>query len=116
MLNALKGLKQALDIFLEKTPAGINLNSLKGHLLTIDGVLDVHHLHVWSVDGFSNRATLHVVADGDLQKIKAAVKEEMREHGIAHTTVECEAKDEHCEERECLHEAHAHSHHHHHHH
>lgn len=116
LLNALKGLKQGLDIFLEKTPAGINLTSLKGHLLTIEGVLDVHHLHVWSVDGFSNRATLHVVADGDLQKIKAEIKEEMREHGIAHTTVECESKDEHCEERECSHEFHEHSHHHHHHH
>jgi cobalt-zinc-cadmium efflux system protein len=116
LINALKGLKSALDIFLEKTPSGVNLTDLKAHLLEIDGVLDLHHLHVWSVDGFNNRATLHVVADGDFKEIKKAVKEEMQEHGIAHTTVECETPLEDCHEKECACDTSEHSHHHHHHH
>ena len=116
LINALKSLKQTLDIFLEKTPSEVKLPHLKEHLLEIDGILDVHHLHVWSADGFNNRATLHIVADGDFKEIKNAVKEEMLEHGIAHTTVECETPFEDCHEKECKHTPCEHSHHHHHHH
>lgn len=116
LIGALKSLKQTLDIFLEKTPSEVKLPHLKEHLLKIDGVLDVHHLHVWSADGFNNRATLHIVADGNFKEIKNAVKEEMHEHGIAHTTVECETPLEDCGEKECVHTSYEHSHHHHHHH
>ena len=55
--NALRNLKDVLDIFLEKTPSEISIEEIKKHLLSIDEVIDVHHIHVWSMDGYKNGAT-----------------------------------------------------------
>ena len=116
-VNAFRNLKEAIDLFLEKTPHGIEIDKIREHLCHIDGVNDVHHIHVWSMDGQSNYATLHVVAEGDSHKIKEAVREELAEHGIAHATLELEAPGEHCHEETCnpkVQEG-GHGHHHHHH-
>lgn len=116
--NALMGLKAVLDIFLEKTPVGISIEEIKSHLLSIDGVCDVHHFHVWSMDGYKNGATLHVVTNGDYSAVKENVKEELKEHGISHSTIELEREGENCADKDChihLHDhSHGHSHHHHH--
>ena len=117
-VNAIRNLKAALDLFLEKTPHGIDVHEICEHLLHIEGVEDVHHVHVWSMDGYSNYATLHIVIDGDAHHIKEAVREELAEHGIAHVTLELEAPGEHCHEKNCTvhHTEGGHGHHHHHHH
>lgn len=117
-INALRGLKDIFDLFLEKAPAEIDLDEIKEHLLGIDGVVDVHHIHVWSMDGQMNYATMHVVCKGDAHEIKHSVREELSEHGIVHSTLELEAEGEHCHETECHveHSSGGHAHHHHHHH
>ena len=121
-VNALKTLKTVLDIFLQKIPDGIDAEELAEHLLEIEGIEGVHHLHIWSMDGFRNGATVHVVTDGDMGAVKKAVREEFAEHGISHATVECERTDELCPEMHCdfhhqvqSHHHHHHGHHHHHH-
>ena len=118
-VNALRNGKEGLDLFLEKTPRGLDPAELEAHLTGLEGVLEVHHIHLWSMDGQHNYATLHVVADGDSCGIKERVREELREHGIGHVTVELERPGEVCPERECHVEpvvAAGHHHHHHHHH
>lgn len=115
-INAIKNLKTIIDIFLEKTPSNINIEHLKEHLLKIKGVEDIHHIHIWSIDGYNNYATLHVVTKSDSKIIKHLVKEELSEHGIIHTTVELEETGEHCEEEHCNPVLKHHEHHHHHHH
>ncbi len=116
LINAIRNLKEAVDLFLEKTPHNIDINEIKKHITEIDGVLGVHHIHVWSMDGQSNFATMHIVTNGEHQKIKDAVREELREHGIGHATLELEADGEHCHEEHCHIEVSSHSGHHHHHH
>ncbi len=120
LISALKTLKEIVDIFLEKTPDGVNLEEIKEHIISIDEVLDVHHIHIRSIDGFRNYATMHVVFEGKLPEVKAKVKEELAEHGIEHTTIEFEEKDEACDCKECEIKGECgtcdHHHHHHHHH
>ena len=99
--NAINNFKSILDLFLEKTPNGISIEELKKHLLKIEGVKDVHHIHIWSIDGYNNYATMHIVTNGENKKIKELVKEELKEHGINHTTIELEDKDEVCKEENC---------------
>ena len=115
-VNALKNLKQVLDIFLEKTPAGIDPEEITHHLVQIPGVEEIHHLHIWSMDGCRNSATLHAVITGDGGAVKSAIKEELAEHGIVHATVETECLGEHCADTCCHLPEQEHRHHHHHHH
>ena len=117
LINALRNMKEVVELFLEKTPHGIEIHELEEHLLAIPGVLDVHHIHVWSIDGQSNYATMHVVTNGDPHEIKHKIREELREHGIGHATLELEAEGEHCHEEHChVDTEHSSGHHHHHHH
>lgn len=116
LINAASNLKEALDLFLEKAPHGVDISEITAHLTELDGVLDVHHVHLWSMDGIHNYATMHIVCDGDPQQVKATVREELEEHGIAHCTLELESADEHCDHQTCTVEETHHSHHHHHHH
>ena len=114
-VNSLKNLKAVLDIFLEKTPKNIDLEEICEHLNNIDGVDSIHHLHVWSMNGYQNSATLHVVSDADFSEVKKRIKEELSEHGIVHSTIECEKSDEICNDEHCISISHSHTHHHHHH-
>ena len=121
LINAIKNLKEVVELFLEKTPHGIEIHEIEEHLLEIPGVLGVHHIHIWSMDRQSNYATMHVVTNGDAHEIKHKIREELREHGIGHATLELECEGEHCHEEHCHVEAgrssgHHHHHHHHHHH
>lgn len=117
IVNALKQLKEIVDLFLEKTPHGLSLAEIKEHVEAIDGVENVHHIHLWSVDGINACATMHVVTDCDPHEIKEKVREELTEHGIVHSTLELERTDEPCPAPKCVptHTDH-HGHHHHHHH
>ncbi len=123
ILVALFILKQALtnfisilNVFLEKTPAGISLIEIKNHLLKLPEIKDVHHLHVWSLDGFHNYATLHAVTNHPTAELKQLIKSELAEHQISHTTIEMETPKETCSEQNCeIHTetiSHSHAHHH----
>lgn len=101
LIATVKNLIETVNLFLEKTPNGIDLDEIREHVLEIDGVIDVHHIHVWTLDGSSNFCTLHVITDEDPRLIKEKVKEELKEHSISHTTVEIEGSFESCTEKEC---------------
>ena len=101
LINALKNLKDVLNLFLEKTPHGISIDSITEHICEIEGVLSVHHIHIWSMDGRNNYATMHVVIKGDTHTIKHSIREELKEHGIEHVTLELEEENEQCHEEHC---------------
>ena len=114
LINAVKNLREAADLFLEKTPHGVDTKELKEHICEIAGVLDVHHIHIWSLDGQRNYATMHIVTNKDPQQMKNAVRQELTEHGITHVTLELEAENEPCQEKLCRVEPTECGHHHHH--
>jgi cobalt-zinc-cadmium efflux system protein len=101
IFNCLKNFKRILDIFLIKTPKNININKIEENLKNIDGVIDVHHVHVWTLDGEVNCATLHIVSIEYDESIKNAVKTHLKEHNIAHVTIEFESSLENCKEKFC---------------
>ena len=115
-IHAFTHLKEALNLFLEKTPDDISVHEITHHISEIEGVLGVHHIHIWSMDGNQNYATMHIVTNGEHSEIKKAVKDELKEHGIIHATLELENENEHCEDEHCHTNVHTHSHGHHHHH
>lgn len=119
LVHALKSFKTIVDLFLEKIPNGIEIEELKKHLLENKNIKDIHHIHIWSIDGFNNYATMHIVTDlKDVENLKNKVKEELKEHGISHTTIEIEEEGYKCDEIECSvdnEHSHTHTHHHHHH-
>lgn len=113
--RAARNIKEVLDLFLEKTPENIDIEELKHHLKEIKGIIDIHHIHIRSIDGYNNFMTLHAVVKKYDSEIKKQIKEELEEHGICHSTIELELENEECKNKTCKLEHHEHHHHHHHH-
>lgn len=101
-VHAIMNFKSILDLFLEKVPQGISVSELRTGLCEIPGVEDVHHLHVWSIDGEHNYATVHIVTNKkDAHELKDALRAYALEHRIGHLTIEIERPGEDCSEHEC---------------
>ena len=113
-MHAIKNLKVALYLFLEKTPNDINIEKIKEDLLKIKNIIDVHHIHIWSIDGYNNYATMHIVSDDDSIKVKQEVRNKLKEYKISHVTIEIENTKERCEDKYCHVENNEIAHHHHH--
>lgn len=114
LFHSIKNLRIVLDIFLEKTPKDIEIDEVKEHLLKIKGVEDIHHIHIWSIDGYKNYATMHIVTKAkDIKALKKEIREELEEHNICHSILETE--DETCDDTECNIKTETHIGHHHHH-
>lgn len=99
--EALKNCAMILDVLLENAPRGINLEKLRAELMKIEKVKDIHHFHVWSMDGKHNYATLHVVCIDNMTHIKEEIREELKHAGVVHATIEMENIDEKCHEKRC---------------
>ena len=116
-INAVKNLKRMGDLFLEKIPDDVNIEEIKEHVLKTEGVTGVHHIHIWSMDGYNNYATMHIVTDREPHEVKKEIRAELSEHHIYHVTLELEKTDEDCHDEHCHIECVKNdSHHHHHHH
>ena len=101
IINSLKNLIEIFEIFLIKTPKNIDINQLIEHIKKVNGVIDTHHIHIWTIDGEINCATLHLVVKEKRREIMIKVKEELKEHKILHTTIEMETPEESCDEISC---------------
>ncbi len=102
LYNAFINIKNIGDLFLEKIPKGIDVEEIKKHLSKINGIIDVHHVHVWSIDGENNYATIHIVSNSkDTIKLKKEIREELNEHNISHVTIEIETEEEKCSQVSC---------------
>ncbi len=99
--NVFRNLTQTVLLFLQRVPAGLDLDKLRQALSRLDGVLDVHDLHAWSLDGEHHVLSCHVVvgeeADSDL--IKAAARDLIKKEGEFHVTIEVEFDSEDCEQQ-----------------
>lgn len=103
LFHAVKGFKKVVDLFLEKTPKKIDVEKIKKHLLEIEGVTDIHHIHIRSADGVSCSITLHAVIDGEnIRDRKLEIKKELKGMGFMCSTVETEFINEDCRECECI--------------
>lgn len=101
LINAIKNLKTIIDIFLEKIPNNISVDEVSKSILDINGVIDVHHIHIWTIDGYNNYATMHVVVDKKINNIKHIIREKLHKSDINHVTIEIEDNNENCHEKNC---------------
>jgi cobalt-zinc-cadmium efflux system protein len=54
-------LREAFDVLLEAAPRGVDLHDVRAHILGVDGVLDVHDLHAWTITSGLPVLSAHVV-------------------------------------------------------
>ncbi len=93
IIHSLKHLKIILDLFLEKTPNNVNIRKIKKELLENKNIISIDHIHVWSLDGYNNYATLHAIINNDeVENMKEYIKDYLKKENISHSTIEIERK------------------------
>ena len=89
-------LREAVDILLEATPKGVDLDAVRSHIVAATGVVDVHDLHVWTITSGMNVISAHVVLD-DGADAPSVLDELCRclsgDFDIEHSTFQLEASD-----------------------
>jgi cobalt-zinc-cadmium efflux system protein len=83
-------LRASVNVLMEGTPEGLNLDVLRADLAALPGVTEVHDLHVWSVTSGEHNLTAHLVVPGPQEGLLARVHEVAERHGIEHSTVQLE--------------------------
>lgn len=85
--------QQTVHILMEGTPAAINLDDLKQTLQNIEGVRDVHDLHVWTITSGLDSLSAHLLVETGLDEqtiLQQAVHLVENKYGIHHCTIQVE--------------------------
>ncbi|WP_422121960.1 cation diffusion facilitator family transporter [Planococcus sp. X10-3] len=91
--SAWRVLQNSIHILMEGTPVTVNVAEVKRMLLAIDGVRDVHDLHIWTITSGMDLLTCHLdIEEGAeeqevLKKAVALISENCK---IEHTTIQIE--------------------------
>ncbi len=106
LFNVFKNIKKTLEIVLQAIPKGVSEAAINKFLLSKEEVLNVHDLHIWSLDGEYNILTAHLVVnkkddDLDLEQVKNNIRQELKNMNINHATLELEDKSAQCELENC---------------
>ena len=91
--------RAALRILSESSPAHIDVEELRSALGAVDGVTDVHDLHVWTLSPGKDMCSAHLTSAADSARVLSDARAVLHERGLHHATVQIECPDGsgHCE-------------------
>jgi len=86
-------LQHTVHILMEGTPASVNIDLVKQRLMSIEGVVNVHDLHVWTITSGLDSLSCHLLIEDD-QDCQIVLQKALRlledSFGIGHATVQVE--------------------------
>lgn len=90
--GAVRVIRQAAVILMESAPSEISPIEMRQLVAALDGVIDVHDVHVWQLGMHEYSASLHVVSDAPTDQVVAAVRSALHDsYGLDHITVQVES-------------------------
>lgn len=87
-------LRNSLRLSLDGVPEGINVNKIIQSISAINGIENIHHLHIWAISTTETALTAHVLIKDaqQMSPIKHQIKDKLMEMGIQHVTLEFETE------------------------
>jgi len=105
LFNVTKTLTETIKIFLQATPDEATRSRIINDLGSLKYISDIHHSHLWSLDGNNHVLTAHLMLDkpvdqSEQAKIKNVISTLLVPYELSHTTIELEFPDEYCRDKE----------------
>ncbi len=97
-------LRDSGRIFLEAAPRGVDPDRVGADLAAVEGVAEVHDLHIWEITSGEPALSAHVIVrpEVDCHAARIAIEQVLRADRITHTTLQVDHEEdvgaEHCEE------------------
>ena len=95
---------EALKLSLDAVPKGISIEKVKNYLLGLEGISNVHDLHVWALSTTETAMTVHLVIPQGTngERVIPNINHYLEDHfGINHTTIQLEYTDKDCLQSDC---------------
>lgn len=113
LFNVIRNLYETARLFFQAAPDNGTVTSVSNTLKQLPHVVDVHHLHFWSLDGEHHVLTAHLVLDEDIgtearRDLKQQIDNALAPYHLSHTTIELELPGELCRDDKPHHHDHAH--------
>ncbi len=105
LINVIRNLWSTVKLFLQASPSSDASNKILEALSGFSEVRDIHHFHIWSLDGEHHVMTVHLVLNNLLEAkeqidLKVRIAERLEGFNMEHTTVEFEFPNEVCRDQE----------------
>lgn len=96
-------LAESLRMSTDAVPEGFDVEEISLKIEELEGVLNVHHMHIWPISTTETALTAHVVIPDSsmLETVTDRVKELLDGMGIHHSTLELETSSSHCSQHDC---------------
>lgn len=96
-------LSESLRMSTDAVPEGFDVDDITKKIEAVDGVLNVHHMHIWAISTTETALTCHIVIPEAtmLEEVTDRVKELLDSLGIHHSTLELETNSSHCKDHDC---------------
>jgi cobalt-zinc-cadmium efflux system protein len=99
-------LKESIRLTVDAVPKSISLEDIVTEIKKINGVEDIHHVHIWALSSTINAFTAHIVLNKENEwKEAMSIKEEIKHYlvheNIQHVTLEIETSICDCPEENC---------------
>lgn len=93
-------LRDSLRLSLDGVPSGIDYQRIGSVIAAVPGVKSYHHMHIWALSTTENALTVHIVTDElqHMEDVKCTLKQQLRNAGISHATLEFEKPGQRCGE------------------
>jgi cobalt-zinc-cadmium efflux system protein len=88
--------REAVDVLLQATPRGVDLDEVRAHLLRAQGVADAHDLHAWALTSGMNVVSAHIIVEPGadpasvLDEVCACLSDDF---DMEHSTIQLETTD-----------------------
>ncbi len=97
-VGAWRLLRETTDILLESTPRGLSLSQVVDDMKHVEGVRDVHDLHVWCITGSMSALSCHVLIDNLPPSVSSSILHSLttllnEKYHIGHATIQFECHD-----------------------
>lgn len=87
-------IQESLNVLLEGLPRGLELSAITGAMRQIEGVIDVHDLHIWSLGSSAHAMSCHVLIEdmppSESNAILCRINDLLCSHQIHHSTIQFE--------------------------
>ncbi len=87
--------KESIGIFMQFTPPSVNIGEMAQKLMTIEGIKNVHHLHVWQLDDHEKMLEAHIdltkdITISEFELILEKINVVLETYGIHHSNIQPE--------------------------
>ena len=108
LVTTVRVARDCIMVLMEGTPMELDLDEFESTIKRLDGVTEIHDLHVWSLGVGKPAMSAHILTDYDIGRVLKKTTEVCRKYGIYHSTIQIEITQdkEHQDYIDCQHDIH----------